>query len=249
MTATRWVTWWGKWPRSSGFGETNRRLLARRERLLSAGTCKIVADAAHSAVARFVRKPSEVRERAQRPAKAAIRWTEPERRELGSLLSCLWGRAAAGEKRKTAEPPTATIALRNTDEHRIEMDVAQIIVAFVFGVVFVALTIVLAIKYPHPTLYQYNVFRTVLALAAAGIAAMIPGLITIEFVPTTELLIRALGGLAVFVIVFFFNPATILVQSPKGEGANAQNSPVGAMSSRAALISLVEQRATAVLGL
>lgn len=90
---------------------------------------------------------------------------------------------------------------------------AQIIVAFVFGVAFVVTLIVLAMKFPHPTLFQYNVFRIVLALAAGGVAAMIPGFINVEFNPGTELLVRAGGAIAVFVIVFFFNPAQLASKS------------------------------------
>ncbi len=51
------------------------------------------------------------------------------------------------------------------------MDIAQAVVAFVFGVAFVVALLVLAIKFPNPALFQYNVFRIVLALAAAGVAA------------------------------------------------------------------------------
>ncbi len=93
------------------------------------------------------------------------------------------------------------------------MEIAQIIVAFVFGVTFVVTLIILAIKFPHPTPFRYNVFRIVLALAAAGVAAMIPGFINLAFNPTTEFLVRAGGAIAVFVIVFFFNPAQIAVQN------------------------------------
>lgn len=94
---------------------------------------------------------------------------------------------------------------------------AQIVIAFVFGVVFVVTLIVLAIKFPHPTPFQYNVFRVVLSLAAAGVAAMIPGFIDIEVSATMGLLIRAGGALAVFVMVFFFNPAQL---ASEGESRN-----------------------------
>jgi hypothetical protein len=88
----------------------------------------------------------------------------------------------------------------------------QMIVAFVFGVAFVITLLVIAIRFPNPTPFQYNVFRAVLALAAAGVAAMVPGFIDIQFNPTTEVLIRAGGALAVFVIVYFLNPARLVTQ-------------------------------------
>lgn len=82
----------------------------------------------------------------------------------------------------------------------------QIITAFIFGVVFIAAMLLLALKFPKPTPFQYNIFRTVFALAAAGVAAMIPGFLNLELNSSVGLLIRAGGALAVFVIVFFFNP-------------------------------------------
>lgn len=90
---------------------------------------------------------------------------------------------------------------------------AQITMAFGFGVTFVVMMVVLAIKFPHPTPFQYNIFRIVISLATAGAAAMIPGLINIELEQATGLLIRGGGALAVFVIVFFFNPAQLAVES------------------------------------
>lgn len=88
----------------------------------------------------------------------------------------------------------------------------QIFIAFGFGVVFVVVTIVIAVAFPHPTPFQYNVFRIVLALAAAGVAAMVPGFIDIKISSTTGLLIRAGGALAIFVIAYFFNPAQLAIQ-------------------------------------
>ena len=93
----------------------------------------------------------------------------------------------------------------------------QIIIASAFGVTFVAALIILAIKFPDPTPFQYNIFRIVLSLAASGVATTIPGFINIEVNPTTGFLIRAGGAIAVFVIVFFFNPAQ-LIKAPRGGG-------------------------------
>ncbi len=96
----------------------------------------------------------------------------------------------------------------------------QIFIAFVFGVAFVCVLIVLAAKFPHPTPFQYNVFRITLSLAAAGVGAMIPGFIIVDLNPTTGILIRAGGALAVFVIVFFFNPVQLA-----GRGEQRANAP------------------------
>ena len=79
------------------------------------------------------------------------------------------------------------------------------VLAFVFGTVFVAVMLTVAIVRPNPTAFQYIVFRSVLALAAGGVSAMIPGFLTIE-IPKW---LRAGGALAVFATVYFYNPAQL----------------------------------------
>ena len=90
------------------------------------------------------------------------------------------------------------------------------VAVFAFGVVFILLLLGLAIFFPVPTDFQYFVFRTVIALAAAGIAAPVPGLLNIN-IPG----ISAGGALAVLVLVFKFSPASLVAQAPpsapKGE--------------------------------
>jgi energy-coupling factor transporter transmembrane protein EcfT len=81
--------------------------------------------------------------------------------------------------------------------------------AFAFGVLFVVILLVLALFVPNPTAFQYTVFRVVLALAAAGAAAMIPGFLEVQVAQW----IRAGGALAVFVIVFFYNPAQLVTHT------------------------------------
>src|ERR1700734_220199 len=100
--------------------------------------------------------------------------------------------------RKSARPP------------RILTKSQQQVIAFSFGVAFVITMLTLALWVPTPSSFQYNVFKTVLAIAVAGIGAMIPGFIEL----TIPSWVRAGGALAVFVIVFFYNPAS-LVTSPQ----------------------------------
>ena len=50
-----------------------------------------------------------------------------------------------------------------------------VICAFIFGVVFLAALLVIVLFIPSPTDQQFEVIRIVLALAAGGVAAMIPG--------------------------------------------------------------------------
>jgi hypothetical protein len=82
--------------------------------------------------------------------------------------------------------------------------------AYLFGVAFIIVLMVVALLVPNPTNFQYTVFRIVLALAAAGVAAMIPGFLQL----TVANWIRAGGALAIFVIVFFYSPAA-LVANPR----------------------------------
>jgi uncharacterized integral membrane protein len=75
--------------------------------------------------------------------------------------------------------------------------------AFAFGVVFLLIVIGLAIFNPDPSDFSYTVFRIVLALAAAGVGAVLPGFLTV-YVGNW---VRAGGAIALFVIVYFFAPA------------------------------------------
>ena len=94
---------------------------------------------------------------------------------------------------------------KGTERHRTYERVA----VFVFGVVFVIGLLVLAILFSKPTDFQYMVFRIVLALAAAGVAAFIPGFIEVD----VKNWVRAGGAIAVFIIVYFFSPANLVTQA------------------------------------
>ena len=83
---------------------------------------------------------------------------------------------------------------------------------FSFGVVFVLILVLIAVVLPQPPEFQQLVFRVVLALAASGIGALVPGFLTIRY----KNFLRAGGALAVFAIVYFFSPATLVVSdAPK----------------------------------
>ncbi len=56
-------------------------------------------------------------------------------------------------------------------------------------------------------------FRITLALAAAGIAGVIPGMIRLKVQPGTALMIHAGGAVAVFVIVYLVAPAALPSES------------------------------------
>jgi len=84
------------------------------------------------------------------------------------------------------------------------------IAVFTFGVAFVITLLVLAARFPHPTPFQYAVFKSVLALAAAGIAAFIPGFLDVK----VSTFLAAGGAFAVFAVVYFFSPAKLVVEKP-----------------------------------
>lgn len=97
----------------------------------------------------------------------------------------------------------------------------QQIAAYAFGVVFVVAMLAIALFVPQPTSFQYLVFRIVLSLATGGVAAMIPGFVQVN-IPGIA---RAGGALAVFVVVFFYNPAA-LVSNPDAGGIEPLQPPI-----------------------
>jgi len=81
------------------------------------------------------------------------------------------------------------------------------LIATLCGVAFVVAILALAVFIPNPQPFQYQVFRIVLSIASAGFVSMTPGFLEV----TVSNWVRAGGALAVFVIVFFYNPAALLV--------------------------------------
>jgi len=84
------------------------------------------------------------------------------------------------------------------------------IAAFVFGVFFIVVLLSLAIFIPHPSDFQIFTFRVTLALAAAGIGAVVPGFISVKAGPY----VRAGGAIALFVLLFWFNPPKLVTNGP-----------------------------------
>ena len=83
----------------------------------------------------------------------------------------------------------------------------EVTAIFIFGVVFVTVILVLAFVFPNPTAFQYLVVRVLLALSTAAVATLLTGFINVE-IPN---FLKAGGALAVFVVVFFYNPASLVV--------------------------------------
>ncbi len=84
----------------------------------------------------------------------------------------------------------------------------QVICAFTFGIVFLVVMLAISILIPYPSSFQLLTFRVTLALAAGGIAAMLPGFLAVD-IPNVA---RAGGALAAFAAIYFFNPASMTIQ-------------------------------------
>jgi hypothetical protein len=83
----------------------------------------------------------------------------------------------------------------------------EVAAIFIFGVVFVTVILCLAFVFPQPTAFQYLVVRVLLALSTSAVATLLTGFINVE-IPH---LLKAGGAFAVFVIVFFYNPASLVI--------------------------------------
>lgn len=88
------------------------------------------------------------------------------------------------------------------------MSTWQKIIGVVLGSILIAVSLVLAICFPSPTRFQFFVFRTVLALGAAGFAAVITGFLHVEG-RFKRITVSAGAGLGVWVIVYFVNPPAL----------------------------------------
>lgn len=93
------------------------------------------------------------------------------------------------------------------------------------GVVFIVVLIVIAIEVPNPTGFQYWVFRVVLSSAAAACGALIPGFLTVNMSLGTAVAIRSSGALALFVLVYFLNPAELMAGANQPPSTNVQRWP------------------------
>lgn len=82
--------------------------------------------------------------------------------------------------------------------------------AFTFGVVFLVVILSMAVIFPEPTLFQYEVFKVVLAIASAGVAALVPGFLHVH----VGTMVRASGAMGVFAVIYFFTPAQLVVEPP-----------------------------------
>lgn len=87
------------------------------------------------------------------------------------------------------------------------------------GFVFLVTLIMLAVLFPEPKPFQEFVFRVVLALAASGVGAALPGFLTVKMPLWAKGTISASGALALFVIVYRVNPPALLKAEASGSSS------------------------------
>ena len=80
------------------------------------------------------------------------------------------------------------------------------IAGLVFGVIFVTALLLLNVFIPDPSPTQYATFKTILALAAAGVGGILAGTLHVKG-SIQKWSVRAGGALALFLIIYFFTPA------------------------------------------
>jgi hypothetical protein len=110
--------------------------------------------------------------------------------------------------RVAARRPAVATPSTPAPDHKLAL-----VLAFVFGAAFLAALLVLAVAIPNPTQTQFETFRITIALAAGGVAAVIPGLLDLHLKQGARFTLRAGGALAVFVVVYFYSPARWVTDS------------------------------------
>jgi hypothetical protein len=78
----------------------------------------------------------------------------------------------------------------------------NVLLSFVFGVVFIVTMLAFAVFDPYPSGFSEWIFITVLALAAAGVGSVIPGMLNVDLP-----YVKAGGAIALFAVVFLLKPA------------------------------------------
>ncbi len=113
---------------------------------------------------------------------------------------------------RTEQPENIKSESDNTDTGPtcIRTNLWEKIGAFAFGIIFIVTMLIIAAIFPEPTDFQIFIFRVVLALAASGIGAVMPGFLHVEWDQKYLPYIRAGGAIALFVIVYLVNPPGLI---------------------------------------
>lgn len=123
------------------------------------------------------------------------------------------GRSVSGSSSTTDQDVPNRLGRKSTQKGVLPWSREKIV--FISGLTLLIISLSLALFVPNPTPFQSLVFRVTLALAAAGFGALIPGLISAR----ASRYIKATGATALFVIIYWFNPAKLV-----HEGTASSNS-------------------------
>lgn len=106
---------------------------------------------------------------------------------------------------KTSTPQPQMPAQSQTDKPLYGIGLDKLL-AYAFGVIFVVVMLGIAIFDRNPPPHSIFIYRVILALAAAGVGAVLPGLIDVNIGAA----VRAGGAAAFFVIIYFLKPANLV---------------------------------------
>lgn len=109
-----------------------------------------------------------------------------------------------------------------------EIDIKTLI-AFVFGAIFVVTILVFTAVVKDPSPAAVWTYRIILALAAAGVAAILPGFIDIKY----KGFVQAGGAIGVFVLILLAFPAPDAAQKKAEKAEAAAPAPVAAKAEAA----------------
>jgi hypothetical protein len=87
--------------------------------------------------------------------------------------------------------------------------------AFIIGVIFIIGIVVLLLENPSPTTQVFVVFRIIIALAGAAFTMAFTGFVAIRLDFAGRGYLIAGGSLGVFIILYFFSPASTFLPLPK----------------------------------
>src|SRR3954451_380516 len=103
-------------------------------------------------------------------------------------------------------------------------------VAFFITVLLISMLVTVLLFVPSPSDFQFSIIRTVLSLASAVLASLLPAFV--ELKAERSAIFRAGGALAVFVVVYWFLPSLINVRpvtqtypTPNAEGPSSLPQP------------------------
>lgn len=80
---------------------------------------------------------------------------------------------------------------------------------FILGSLLLCIAFITTLYIPNPTSSQHDTFRTFLSIATAGVITAFPGFAQFTYSNQYGYTLTATGSLAIFLVVFFLNPAKL----------------------------------------